>query len=248
MPGPLVSSVSLPWFPIAVSTTAKILDSNELNKHPLNQSVFRLISLVSLVGVILAIIGGVNSSTSNNPTKVDTKTKVGVCLFVAAWLGLSIVLAISATRISTVEPGEKRLVLAVGISVPFILMRLLYSLLGAFSKNKQFSSITGSVTINLCMAVVEELVVILVLLGTGFTLRVLPKPGIADPVSKVSARYDSVVHEESGAAGARRSQRNARAEHGFPKTLPRRERRTGGRRGGPIMQLVGLARDRYQLR
>lgn len=248
MPGPFVSSVSF-RFCNAVSTTAEILDSNGFSKHPLNHSVSRLISLVSLVGVILAIVGGVNSSTSNNPTKIDTKTKVGVCLFVAAWLGLTIILAISAIRISAVEAGEKRLVLAVGISVPFIFVRLLYSLLGAFSKDQQFSSIKGSVTINLCMAVIEEFVVVLVLLGTGFTLRVVPKPGIAAPVPKASSYgYNSIAYEESGAAGAGHSQRNARADLGFQETLPRRGRRTGGRRGGPIMQLIGLARDRYSSR
>ena len=214
----------------------------------MNQQVFRLIGLVSLVGVILAVVGGVNSNTSGIPTKVDTKTKVGVVLFALTWLALCLLLAMIATRISAVELGEKRLVLAVAISVPFVFVRLLYSLLASFSKDKQFSSMTGSVTINLCMAVIEEFVVVMVLLGTGLTLRVLPKPATASPASKYSGNaYNAVAYEECGPAGNGYAQHNLRTDHGFRDPLPRREMRSQ-RRGGPIMQLVGLARDHYQSR
>ena len=205
--------------------------------------------LISLVGVILAIVGGVNSSSSPVPTQVNSKTKVGVVLFLLAWLALCILLAIITIRISSVEPGEKRLVLAVAISVPLILVRLIYSLLGSFSKNHAFSSITGSVTINLCMAVIEEFVVVIVLLGTGFTLRVLPKPGIAAPIPRSSyPEYDQLNYAENGAVAGGHAQQNARTDHGSRRTLPRREMRRSGRRGGPITQLIGLARDRYQSR
>ena len=235
--------------PNTVANTTNIPQSNDYSKRPTNQQVFRLIGLISLVGVILAIVGGVNSSTSGMPTKVDTKTKVGVVLFALTWLALCILLAMIATRISAVEPGEKRLVLAVAISVPFVFVRLLYSFLAAFSKHEQFSSMTGSVTINLCMAIIEEFVVVMVLLGTGFTLRVLPKIATASPASKNSGNaYSAIAYEESGPAGNGYAQHNLRTDHGFRDTLPRREMRSSQRRGGPVMQLVGLARDRYQSR
>ena len=215
----------------------------------MNQQVFRLIGLVSLVGVILAIIGGIHSSTSAIPSKVDTKTKVGVIIFALTWLALCMLLAVIGTRISTVEAGEKRLVLAVAISVPFIFVRLLYSLLASFSKNKQFSSVSGSVTINLCMAVIEEFVVVMVLLGTGFTLRVLPKSATAIPGPKNSGNaYNALAYEEGIPMGSGHPQHNVRPEHGFGETLPRRDFRRSHRRGGPIRQLIGLVRDRYQSR
>jgi hypothetical protein len=204
------------------------------------------------VGVILAVVGGINSSSASIPTKVDPKTKIGVVLFVVAWLGLCLLLAIIATRISSVEHGEKRVVLAVAASVPFIFVRLLYSLLGSFAKNRKFSSISGSVVLNVVMALIEEFVVVAVLLGTGLTLRVLPKPAIAAPAQNVSNHgYNSIVYEENGAAsvaGAAGYQHGVRADHGYPDTLPKRELRRGGRRGGPITQLIGLARDHYQPR
>ena len=195
-----------------------------------------MVHLISLVGVILAVIGGINSSNAAVPGKVDPKTKVGVVLFFLAWLGLCALLAILAIRISSVEQGEKRLLLAVAVSVPFVFVRLLYSLLGSFSKNREFSSISGSVTINLCMAVIEEFVVVVVLLGTGMTLRVLPKPAIAAPAQKNLAHgYDPLDYEENGAARPGNYQQS---------TLPRREVRRNVRRGGPIRQLIGLIRDR----
>ncbi len=99
------------------------------------------------------------------------------------------------------------------------------------------------------MAVIEEFVVVVVLLATGFTLRVLPQPGIAAPAAKNSSYgYDNVVHEENGAPSAAQFQQSLRADHGYSETFPRREQRRGARRGGPIVQLIGLARDRYQQR
>lgn len=230
----------------------EVFQSNDSSKRPFNGSAFRPIQIISLVGVILAVVGGINSSSAPIPTKFDPKTKVGVVLFVVAWLGLCLVLAIIASRISSVELGEKRLVLAVAVSVPFIFVRLLYSLLSSFSKNKDFSSIRGSVIINLVMAIIEEFVVVVVLLGTGLTLRVLPKPAIPAPAQEIPNHgYDSVVYEENGTASAARAarfQQGLRADHRHPETLPRKELRRGGRRGGPIMQLIGLARDHYQPR
>ena len=211
--------------------------------------IFRLIQLISLAGIILAIIGGINSSTAAVPGTVDRKTKIGVILFLVAWLGLCALLAGIAMRIASVEQGEKRLLLAVAVSAPFVFVRLLYSLLGAFTKNKQFSSISGSVTINLCMAVLEEAVVVVVLLGIGLSLRVLPRPSIGAPVQKSPGYgYDNLGVEGNGSAPLGVIQQNGRADHGFPEQLPRREARRGGRRGGPIKQLIGLARDHYQQR
>lgn len=198
------------------------------------------------MGVILAIVGGINTSSASIPTKVDPKTKIGVVLFFVAWLGLCLLLAIIATRISSVEQGEKRIVLAVAVSVPFIFVRILYSLLGSFAKDKKFSSISGSVVLNVAMALIEEFVIVAVLLGTGLTLRVLPKPAIAAPAQDISNHgYNSIAYEDNGAAGF---QHGVRTDHGYPHTLPRREFRRGGKKGGPIMQLIGLVKDHYQRR
>ena len=99
-------------------------------------------------------------------------TKVGVVIFIIAWIILCGLLANLAMRSACIDKSERRLVLAVAVSVPFILVRLIYSVILSFAHNPRFNLISGSVTINLVMAVLEEFVVIILCLGIGLTLRV----------------------------------------------------------------------------
>jgi uncharacterized membrane protein (DUF485 family) len=124
-----------------------------------------------------------------------------------------------AMRVKWIQQGERRLVLAVAISVPFILVRLIYSAILSFAHNPRFNLISGSVTINLVMAVLEEFVVIIVCLGVGLTLRVHNE-------RDVSMREEGVI--QSGDKPVRGGhEATARRQH------PRRSWQ-----GGPITKLV----------
>jgi len=121
------------------------------------------------------------------------------------------------TRYSLVEKGEHRLIIAVAISVPFILIRLIYSLLVVFANNRHFNIVTGSVTINLVMAVLEEFVVTILCISVGLSLQVRSK----------SIERANTAHHGDKIPGRRVS--------------PHATTRI---RGGPIAQLIGLVRDR----
>jgi hypothetical protein len=126
-----------------------------------------------------------------------------------------------AMRIAWIKKGECRLVLAVAISVPFILVRLIYSAILSFAHNPRFNLISGSVTINLVMAVLEEFVVIIVCLGIGLTLRVQNE-------RDVFVRGVGVVHNsDKPARGVNEVREETEIES--PK---------GRWRGGPITWLV----------
>ena len=71
--------------------------------------------------------------------------------------------------------GEGVLIAAVGCSLPFILVRLVYSALAAFAHNSSFNIVTGSVTVMLAMAVLEEIAVVAIYTITGLKLEVIPK-------------------------------------------------------------------------
>jgi hypothetical protein len=113
-----------------------------------------------------------SSSSISTLGKISTLTKVGVIIFIVAWASLCILLTILAIRSSHIRRGERHLVIAVAISVPFILVRLIYSVILSFANNPRFNLITGSETINLVMAVLEEFVVVIVCLVIGLTLQV----------------------------------------------------------------------------
>jgi hypothetical protein len=46
--------------------------------------------------------------------------------------------------------------MAVVLAIPFLLVRLVYSIFSTFTHNKSFNLLSGSVTILLCTALIEE--------------------------------------------------------------------------------------------
>ncbi|KAI9801425.1 MAG: hypothetical protein M1825_003405 [Sarcosagium campestre] len=207
--------------------------------------IFRIISLLSLIGVILCIVGVTDStgSVNGNFGKPAIQTKVGVMLFLLAWFVLCLLLGVITLHISKIELGERRLVLAVAVSIPFLFVRLIYSVLSVYSENEHFNPLTGSVTVKLFMAILEELVVILTCLAVGIMLRVIPK---SEKSAAVGSHVDSRPQSEGKHAGRGAPSRGGSwSNTGGSRPPPRRHRQKQRRRGGPIHQLVGLAVDRY---
>lgn len=143
---------------------------------------------MTLAGFILCIIGGVNAASSDNIAKVQNSTKVGISLYLASFAAICLIALYVGTKSKQVEKGETRLVLAVIFSLPFLLVRLIYSSLATFAHNPRFNIMTGSVTIFLVMAVLEEFVIILTFLTAGLSLEVIPK-------DERPPSYDALIHD-----------------------------------------------------
>ena len=94
-----------------------------------------------------------------------------MALFIAAF-GLLVLVTMSlAKSIQYAEKGEKRILIAVAASLPFLLVRLIFSALAVFKNEKRFSLYNGDVTVLLCMALLEEVVVVVLYEGVGLTLK-----------------------------------------------------------------------------
>ena len=62
---------------------------------------------------------------------------------------------------------------AVILALPFISVRILYSMLAVFLTNQTtFALVNGSAIAQLCMATIEEMIVVVVYLGVGITAPV----------------------------------------------------------------------------
>lgn len=118
----------------------------------------------------MSIIGQVKSANSGSQDLVNFLSKIGVVIFLAAWAGLGFLFWSIVSRVKEVAPGERRILVAIGLSTPLLLVRVLYSLLGAFSSDSKFNMLTGNPTTMLVMAVLEEIIICLLCLGTGLTL------------------------------------------------------------------------------
>ncbi|TGO37394.1 hypothetical protein BHYA_0098g00170 [Botrytis hyacinthi] len=174
--------------PLLLSTLgllSRILDSINRNTHTLVQpSMLKLIEIVTVVGLILGIVGGINASgayTSTGKWVPGTESKISNILFIVSFVAIMATTILTSFSISHAENGEKRILLGIVIALPFLFVRLLYSVLSTFvSYSTKFNAFNGSVTVLLCMDLLEELAVVVVYLAIGLTLKVKPKDVVAD--------------------------------------------------------------------
>ena len=158
----------------------------------------QLAELLITVGLILSIIGGVNAGEDFGKTgiyKTQTLGKAGLGLFIAAFAFLCLITAILVQSMRHVEEGEKRILLAVAVSLPFLLVRLVYSALAVFANKRSFSLFYGDTSILLFMALLEEVIVVVIYEGVGLTLKKVKKDRLAGG-GRGSGEY--MMHMEGG--------------------------------------------------
>ncbi|QSZ37175.1 hypothetical protein DSL72_009269 [Monilinia vaccinii-corymbosi] len=159
---------------------SRVLDSINRNTQTLVQpKLLKLIEMLMLIGLILGIVGGINASDAYTRTGKwipATDSKVSNILFIFSFVALLVTTILTTFSISHAEQGEKRILLAISLALPFLFVRLLYSILSTFvAHSTEFNSFTGSVTVLLCVALLEELVIVVIYLGIGLTLHAQPK-------------------------------------------------------------------------
>ncbi|TGJ78764.1 hypothetical protein E0Z10_g10008 [Xylaria hypoxylon] len=150
-----------------------------------NPRVLFLSQLLVFVGVILGSVGGSNSGSRYAETgeyKTSTLTEAGISLTIAGFVLLVIATITVGLNVSYADPGEKRVVLAVALSLPFLLVRVIYSAAGTFNRNSVFNNVSGDAYVFLGTAVIEEIIIVLIIEAIGLTLQVRPKTN--DPSSQ----------------------------------------------------------------
>ncbi|PSS12983.1 hypothetical protein M430DRAFT_36183 [Amorphotheca resinae ATCC 22711] len=186
-----------------VGLLSRLLDGiNNSHRTPVNSRIFKLIDMVILTALILSIIGGVHASDHLSQTGVyqpGPLNKAGTALYIVSFTAILIATIFVSVSISHAENGEKRILLAVAISLPFLFVRLIYSILSTFTRNKDFNVLTGNVTALLCLALLEEFAIVVIYEAIGLTLPKLQKNKIYQGTLQVdsadavpyTAPYDS---------------------------------------------------------
>jgi hypothetical protein len=132
---------------------------------------FRLLQVLITVGLILSIVGGTSSKVQPDGTiKVDSTSKVGIILYIVAYVGLALVYFASVSRTYCVPGKERRVPVAIVIALPFVLVRLIYSACAVFLHTHLFNIVTGSVVVLALMAIVEEFIVVVIYISLGFAV------------------------------------------------------------------------------
>ncbi len=158
----------------AIGLLSRLLENiNKSTQTFFSTRMLKAIELVVIVAFILAIVGGVNAGDTFSSTgkyQPGSLSKAGTIIFIVSYLAIVAATAMISFSVSHAEKGEKRILTAVAISLPFLLVRLVYSIFSTFSHNPKFNVLIGSPTILLCVALIEELIVVLTYEITGLTL------------------------------------------------------------------------------
>lgn len=174
---------------------------------------FRMTQLGITIALILSIVGGTSSISSTGVYAVQTTSKAGILLYIVCYLALALMALFTLRNTFYLTSGETRIMWAVFVALPLLLVRLIYSLLVTFDHEQRYSLIDGSALIHALMAVVEEMLIILIYLGVGWTLT--PSTVPKTPTRPLQGRL------------AKGANTGPNVSH--------------GRRRGPIHTLVGMA-------
>ena len=152
-----------------------------MHSHQIPQRIIQLIHLPILVALIFAILGGTKSFDSDPSSRNTgyTDTKVAVILFIVSLIALIAVTVITFRRIRHAMDGEKRLIYAAAASLPFLGVRMIYSIIVSFDHTSTVFSITSTrnaaVVAQAIMSVATEFIVVSVFLAAGFATPAIPR-------------------------------------------------------------------------
>ena len=124
-----------------------------------------------MIGLILCVVGGTDqaSATISDHSTGQTYTKVGIAIFIVVYVLLFGLTVITGQDANKAPKGEKRIYIAIAAALPLIAVRLVYSIIAAFTSVEAFSTANGNPVVQLCVAVVEELIVVLMYTVAGLT-------------------------------------------------------------------------------
>ena len=152
--------------------------------------IVKVVHTPAVIALILVIVGATNASS---PAKIESERTVhiGIILFAVVLVMLVALTFGACIAKRRTGQGEGLLVFAVLCALPFLAVRLLYSLLSSFSHSKTFSLATSSTrteTAALFMSVLEEMAVVVIYIATGLKLPPVPKGAADTPEGKLAYR------------------------------------------------------------
>jgi len=136
--------------------------------------VFRLLALLATIALILTVYGGTTSDSSNG----TTLRRVGNILYAVLYVLLAAVHVLCWLRVNTLMKHRRALLIGVSSALPFLGVRMLYSVLSSFSGSlvpstnntnslSEFNIATGDWRINLVMGLIMEFVVVVIYTTVG---------------------------------------------------------------------------------
>jgi len=138
---------------------------------------FRLIGMFAIVALVLSIVGGVELSNNGKSSTGTALRKAGAIVFGVVYVCLVLVHIGCWGYRHAIMRHRRKLLIGVSLALPFLGVRVVYSILNAFSTSSpslaRFNSQTGDWVLYLVMSLIMEycVVVIYSVSGTMIGLR-----------------------------------------------------------------------------
>lgn len=149
-----------------------------------------------IAGIILVIIGtdiSAGNWITTGAYTINHLTKIGTVIIVAAFAIIVLVVLVFIPRRAEAERSDALLFDMILLSLPLILIRLVYSLLIAFVDDAAFNPLVGNAAAQGLLAVAEEVIVVILYIVAGFRIPKLPKNVVVKTESDWSRRRNRFV-------------------------------------------------------
>jgi len=139
-----------------------------------------------VISFILIVAGGIDPDSRDGPTFAATEsTKAGVALYLACFLVLVWATTVISARLYLADSDEVKILTTVVLSLPWFVVDVVYMMCFAFEKwtgcdepepyceswlHMKFNVISGWPSIQLCMQVIPEYIIVILYLGLGLEL------------------------------------------------------------------------------
>lgn len=151
---------------------SRCFDSINQQREVINAKIQRAVQLLMLVGMILLIVGGTQSTYTIEGSKASidysdlSKAGIALMIIVLALVALGAVLALKNQ--GYIAQGDRRILIAVFASLPFVIVRLVYACVLILGNMR------GSAWLYLGAGVIMEMAVVLICEIVGLTLAKAP--------------------------------------------------------------------------
>jgi hypothetical protein len=129
-----------------------------------------LVALACFVGLILGIAGISINDDNTGTYHANGLVKAAMAIFLVVFVvDIMITSWLYSQLRSKLTVFQKKLFLAIVLSWPFLLVRLVYSAISDFADDSRFAILEGDPTIYLCMDVLEEIIAVSICVGFGLS-------------------------------------------------------------------------------
>ncbi|KAI9728140.1 MAG: hypothetical protein M1828_004601 [Chrysothrix sp. TS-e1954] len=205
--------VSIGLSPLLLATLGilgRVLESVKKTKHVVLDEMFLYaVHIIVIIALVLSIVGinqlpqgAIFSGHYSQPKE----SIASIALFIVAYVMIVAVALYLGMHFSSARAEEKRLLIGVVVSLPFLLVRLIYSCVATLGNVHSFNAFTGNVTIFLCMALVMEYITVFIYEAVAITVGPFPKDAATAPHHKPqSPTSDSEIGGRPSDSGPHRT-------------------------------------------